>query len=102
MTGKDHDHKKPVHHAPASSHAPHHYAAGGSGRQRWSGLRRQLVRLLRHRYVRRLFWSTTVTIALATVAVLGLWWRLTSGPIGLDIATPWLKAAMEENFGGNH
>jgi hypothetical protein len=102
MTGKDHDHKKPVHHAPASSHAPYRHAAEGSSRRSWSGLRRQFVRLLRHRYVHRLFWGTTVTVALATVAVLGLWWRLTSGPIELDIATPWLKAAMEENFGGNH
>ena len=33
---------------------------------------------------------------------LGLWWRLSSGPIELDLATPWLKAAIEENFGGSH
>ena len=39
---------------------------------------------------------------LAIVGVLGLWWRLSSGPIELDLATPWLKAAIEENFGGNH
>ncbi|MGA7534254.1 MAG: hypothetical protein WBW27_20470 [Pseudolabrys sp.] len=38
----------------------------------------------------------------ATLAALGLWWRLSSGPIELDVATPWLKAAIEENFGGNH
>jgi hypothetical protein len=31
-----------------------------------------------------------------------LWWRLGSGPIELDIATPWLTAAIEENFGSNH
>ena len=36
------------------------------------------------------------------LSVLGLWWRLSSGPIELDLATPWLKAAIEENFGGNH
>ena len=36
------------------------------------------------------------------LAVLGLWWRLASGPIELDVATPWLKAAIEENFGGKH
>ena len=34
--------------------------------------------------------------------MLGLWWRLSSGPIELDVATPWLKAAIEENFGGKH
>ena len=33
---------------------------------------------------------------------LGLWWRLSSGPIQLDIATPWLASAIEENFGRNH
>ena len=32
----------------------------------------------------------------------GLWWRLGNGPIELDIATPWLTAAIEENFGAGH
>ena len=31
-----------------------------------------------------------------------LWWRLSSGPIELDIATPWLTAAIKDNFGGGH
>jgi hypothetical protein len=57
---------------------------------------------MRHRYTRRMFWGSVVTLAVAIVAVLGLWWRLSNGPIGLDIATPWLKAAIEENFGGKH
>ncbi len=52
--------------------------------------------------MRRLFWATTASVAVATVLVLGLWWRLSSGPIELDLATPWLKAAIEENFGGKH
>src|SRR5262245_11684393 len=34
------------------------------------------------------------------VALSLVWWRLMSGPISLDIATPWLTAAIEENFGG--
>ena len=101
MTGKDHDHRHPAHHAPAAGRAPH-YAAHGSGRRRWSRLRRGVVRFLRGRFLRRLFWGSAISIALATVAVLGLWWRLSSGPIELDIATPWLKAAIEENFGGAH
>ena len=29
----------------------------------------------------------------------GLWWRLGAGPINLDVATPWLAAAIEENIG---
>jgi hypothetical protein len=40
-----------------------------------------------------------VVVMLAMVA---LWWRLSSGPIELDIATPWLTAAIKENFGGGH
>ena len=65
-------------------------------------MRRGTDRFLRHRYVRRLFWTGSVTFALAMVACLALWWRLSSGPIELEMATPWLKAAIEENFGGKH
>jgi len=36
------------------------------------------------------------------VAMSALWWRLGSGPIELDVATPWLTAAIGENFGSNH
>ena len=54
------------------------------------------------RFLRRLFWGMAICIVVATVAVLGLWWRLSSGPIELNLATPWLKAAIEENFGGHH
>src|SRR5450759_4285959 len=99
MTGKHHSHKHIDHDAP--HHAAHH-VAHGSGRRRWSRLRRGVVRLLRRRFMRRLFWGTALTVAVVTVAVLGLWWRLSSGPIELAIATPWLKAAIEENFGGAH
>ena len=31
-----------------------------------------------------------------------MWWRLSSGPIELDLATPWLSAAIKENFGSSH
>jgi len=43
--------------------------------------------------------------ALAGVALLGtvaLWLRLASGPVGLDVATPWLTTAIQEKFGGGH
>lgn len=33
------------------------------------------------------------------VAIGALWWRLTSGPISIDLATPWLTAAIDENLG---
>ncbi len=56
------------------------------------------------------FWTRwrRVGIAAATVGALvlvgcmSLWWRLGSGPIDFDFATPWLTAAIEENFGSNH
>jgi hypothetical protein len=35
----------------------------------------------------------------AIVGCLALVWRLSSGPIQLDVVTPWLASAIEENFG---
>jgi hypothetical protein len=35
-------------------------------------------------------------------AVGALWWRLASGPIELDVATPWLTAAIERNIGNRY
>ncbi|MDO8877990.1 MAG: DUF3971 domain-containing protein, partial [Pseudolabrys sp.] len=96
MTEKSHHHGHPAHHAAAASHKPHRAKAV---RRRWIGFRRQLVQTLRRPFLRRLFWGLTVTAAVLTVGSLALWYRLSSGPIELDIATPWLKAAIEENFG---
>ncbi|MFL6798504.1 MAG: hypothetical protein ACJ8F3_13925 [Xanthobacteraceae bacterium] len=39
---------------------------------------------------------------LGLVAMGALWWRLSSGPIELDMATPWLAAAIKQNFGPAH
>jgi hypothetical protein len=39
------------------------------------------------------------------VLILGfgfLWWRLSSGPIAFDLATPWITGAIEQNFGSRH
>ena len=58
--------------------------------------------MLRHRMVRRVFWGTSLAITLSGLAVLGLWWRLSTGPIEINVVTPWLKAAIEQNFGGKH
>src|SRR5579863_1474509 len=50
-------------------------------------------------------WVRRVAIAVASLAVIfggcffGLWWRLGAGPINLDMATPWLASAIEENIG---
>src|SRR5262245_9533353 len=53
----------------------------------------------------RLRAAVYVTGALAGLVLIGLgalWWRLANGPIELDLATPWLTAAIEENFGSGH
>ena len=47
-------------------------------------------------------WTAATVFAVVVLGCLGLWWRLNSGPIEVDMATPWLKAAIEENFGASH
>jgi hypothetical protein len=51
------------------------------------------------RWVRRL----AITVGVLTVIFAGgfgaLWWRLGAGPVNLDMMTPWLVAAIEENIG---
>lgn len=39
------------------------------------------------------------TVLMLALAIGALWWRLTSGPIAIDAATPWLTAAVSENLG---
>lgn len=65
-------------------------------------VRHGLVALMRRRWVVRTLWAGAVLVGLSAIAVLGLWWRLNNGPIEIDVATPWLKAAIERNFGPNH
>ena len=55
--------------------------------------------LTSERWVRRL---AVVIVALAVIfsgCFFALWWRLGAGPINLDMATPWLATAIEENIG---
>ena len=50
-------------------------------------------------------WVKRVAIVIGVLIVIfggcfgALWWRLGAGPINLDMATPWLAAAIEENIG---
>src|SRR5215831_13179298 len=102
MTASEQDHGHRAQ-AVAVGHAAHQRRVAKVLRQRrWTGASHRAVGLLRLRFLRRLFWGLLIFASIATCAVLGLWWRLSSGPIELDLATPWLKAAIEENFGGNH
>jgi hypothetical protein len=99
-TEQEHGHRAD---AVAVRHAKHRRrVAYGFSHRRWSGLRRKALNLVRSRFLRRVLWGSAICVAVVTVAALGLWWRLSSGPIEFDLATPWLKAAIEENFGGSH
>src|SRR5258706_5989619 len=51
------------------------------------------------RWVKRLAVVIGVLMVIFAGCFGGLWWRLGSGPINLEVATPWLAAAIEENIG---
>jgi hypothetical protein len=57
------------------------------------------------RWLARERWVKRLAVVLAALMIIfagcfgGLWWRLGAGPINLDMATPWLAAAIEENIG---
>ncbi len=79
--------------APATPDPPFPIRLGGVWRQylaeSWSRLR-------------KIAYVAGALGGVVTIALLALWWRLGSGPIELDLATPWLTAAIEENFGSTH
>jgi hypothetical protein len=68
----------------------HRIGDGLSGLQRW---------LAGERWVRRLAIVAAALAVIFGVSFFGLWWRLGAGPINLDMATPWLAAAIEDNIG---
>jgi Protein of unknown function len=55
--------------------------------------------LATERWVKRLAIVVAVLMVIFAGCFGGLWWRLGAGPINLDMATPWLAAAIEENIG---
>jgi Protein of unknown function len=63
---------------------------------RFAALRRWLVR---ERWVRRLAIVVAAVMVIFAGSFGALWLRLGAGPINLDMATPWLAAAIEENIG---
>src|SRR3954467_1433794 len=75
----------------SSSNSGLHRLGDGFGRlRRW---------LARERWVKRLAIVLAVLAVIFTGCFGGLWWRLGAGPISLEMATPWLAAAIEENIG---
>jgi hypothetical protein len=53
----------------------------------------------RGRWMKRCTLTIAIVVAIFGVSFCGLWWRLGTGPINLDVATPWLAAAIEDNIG---
>jgi hypothetical protein len=51
---------------------------------------------------RRWVYGAGVVAGAVMISLVAFWWRLASGPIDFDVATPWLTAAIEENFGSQH
>src|ERR1700722_10262244 len=51
------------------------------------------------RWVRRLAIVVAALMVIFAGCFGALWWRLGAGPINLDMATPWLAAAIEDNIG---
>ena len=73
-----------------SSSGFHRFGDGFGALRRW---------LVADRWLKRVV-LVVGTLAVVFVGCFGvLWWRLGAGPINLDIATPWLAAAIEDNIG---
>jgi hypothetical protein len=54
------------------------------------------------RWVKRLALVIGVLVVVFVGCFGALWWRLGAGPINLDMATPWLAAAIEDNIGNGN
>ncbi len=78
--------------------AAHRGGRWGDGRY-LAAYRRLLAR--HQRLIRRLGIGSAVLVSLLVLGCAGLWWRLSSGPIQLDVFTPWLVSAIEDNFGSH-
>src|SRR5260370_40460744 len=88
----------------------HDEAAGHRARRLLSGSNSAFHRLGDHLGVLRRWlagerWVKRLAVVIAALMVIfagcfgGLWWRLGAGPINLEMATPWLAAAIEANIG---
>ena len=88
----------------------HDEAAGHRARRLLSGSNFAFHRLGDHlgalrRWLASERWVKRLAVVIAVLMVIfagcfgGLWWRLGAGPINLEMATPWLAAAIEENIG---
>jgi hypothetical protein len=76
--------------------AAHRGERGNDGRY-LAAYRRLLAR--HRRLIKRLAIGGGALVGLLVLGCAGLWWRLSTGPIQVDAFSPWLVAAIEENFG---
>src|SRR5881392_2231828 len=94
----------------AAWHQDHDEAACRRARRLLSGSNSTLHRFGDHLGALRQWlagerWLKRLAVVIAVLVVIfagcfgGLWWRLGAGPINLEMATPWLAAAIEENIG---
>ncbi len=67
-----------------------------------TALWRRMRLVMRRPLVRRSLIGAGAVLGIIVVVFAGLWWRLASGPIEFDLATPWLTAAIADNFGENY
>ena len=59
-------------------------------------------RILDTVWLRRTLATLGVLAIVFSVGFFGLWLRLGAGPINLDVVTPWLASAIEQNLGRDH
>jgi len=76
--------------------AAHRGAGWGDGHY-LAAYRRLLAR--HRRLIKRVVIGCGGLVGLLVLGCAGLWWRLSTGPIQVDAFSPWLVAAIEENFG---
>src|SRR3981081_4723919 len=87
----------------------HDEAAGHRARRLLSGSNSGFHRRADHlgtlrRWLAAERWVKRLAVVIAVLMVIfagcfgGLWWRLGAGPINLEMATPWLAAAIERNI----
>jgi hypothetical protein len=56
----------------------------------------------KHPVVRKTMIGAVIVAAVVVAGGGAVWWRLASGPIMLDLFTPWLTAAIEQNLGSRY
>ena len=96
--GSDHEHEEAAWHQARrllcqSSLGFHRLTDRLAALQRW---------LAGERWARRLVVVIAALIVVFAGCFGGLWWRLGAGPIDLDMATPWLAEAIEQNIGNGN